>query len=58
MGWSNANRDPRWQGRPGYYFTAFTLKNILLIILSILVVVETSLHKKWRGDDRNWDYGR
>ena len=40
-------RDPRWQGPQRWYFRIELLKNIVLIAFSILVIVETSLHRKW-----------
>lgn len=39
--------DPRWQGRPRHYLTAFTIKNLFIIPFVILVVVEGVLYKRW-----------
>ncbi|KAF2995105.1 hypothetical protein E8E13_004002 [Curvularia kusanoi] len=40
-------RDPRWHGPQVWYFRIDVLKNIVLTIFAILVIVETSLHRKW-----------
>lgn len=40
-------RDPRWQGPQRWYLLIDILKNIILTIFAILVIVETSLHRKW-----------
>jgi len=56
MGWMNANRDPRWQGRPAHYLTVFTLRNFLLFAFSIIVLVESQFYKKRRGTSTGtWD---
>ena len=53
-------RDLRWQRPQRWYFRIELLKNIVLITFSILVIVETSLHRKWYNayyDTVEYDYG-
>lgn len=40
-------QDPRWQGPQRWYLLIDTLKNLTLTAFSILVIVETTLHRKW-----------
>lgn len=40
-------RDPRWQGPQRWYLAIDLVKNILLFFFVILVIVETTLYRKW-----------
>ncbi|KAJ4986811.1 hypothetical protein SVAN01_07738 [Stagonosporopsis vannaccii] len=40
-------RDPRWQGPQRWYLFIDLFKNIVLFFFTILIIVETSLYRKW-----------
>ena len=43
-------KDPRWQGPQRWYLIIELIRNIILIAFSILIIVETTLYRKWYAD--------
>jgi hypothetical protein len=39
--------DPRWHSFPRHHHTIFLVKNLILVLFTILVIVEYPLFKNW-----------